>query len=82
MKRRSVSAGSVLSGGQTQRIRQLARALFRKPRYTDDSPEATSALDTESEARYPGRNLDQVSQRNRTTLIIAPPVEYVCERRT
>ena len=60
--------GSKLSGGQKQRI-AIARAILAKPQILI-LDEATSALDTKSEKEVQ-RALDNISQKNVTTIIIA-----------
>ena len=60
--------GSKLSGGQKQRI-AIARAILCEPKILI-LDEATSALDLKSEKEVQ-RALDQISQKNVTTVIIA-----------
>ena len=60
--------GSKLSGGQKQRI-AIARAILCQPKILI-LDEATSALDLKSEKEVQ-RALDQISQKNVTTVIIA-----------
>ena len=60
--------GSKLSGGQKQRI-AIARAILCEPKILI-LDEATSALDSKSEKEVQ-RALDNISQRNVTTVIIA-----------
>ena len=60
--------GSKLSGGQKQRV-AIARAILHKPKILI-LDEATSALDNKSEKEVQ-RALDNISQKNVTTVIIA-----------
>ena len=60
--------GSKLSGGQKQRI-AIARAILHQPKILI-LDEATSALDNKSEKEVQ-RALDNISQKNVTTIIIA-----------
>ena len=60
--------GSKLSGGQKQRV-AIARAILAKPKILI-LDEATSALDNKSEKEVQ-RALDNISQKNITTVIIA-----------
>jgi len=60
--------GSKLSGGQKQRV-AIARAILHQPKILI-LDEATSALDTKSEKEVQ-RALDNISQKNVTTVIIA-----------
>ena len=60
--------GSKLSGGQKQRV-AIARAILTKPKILI-LDEATSALDNQSEKEVQ-RALDNISQKNVTTIIIA-----------
>ena len=60
--------GSKLSGGQKQRV-AIARAILAKPKILI-LDEATSALDNKSEKEVQ-RALDNISQKNVTTVIIA-----------
>ena len=60
--------GSKLSGGQKQRV-AIARAILTKPKILI-LDEATSALDNKSEKEVQ-RALDNISQKNVTTIIIA-----------
>ena len=60
--------GSKLSGGQKQRV-AIARAILHKPKILI-LDEATSALDNKSEKEVQ-RSLDNISQKNVTTIIIA-----------
>ena len=60
--------GSKLSGGQKQRV-AIARAILHKPKILI-LDEATSALDNKSEKEVQ-RALDNISQKNVTTIIIA-----------
>ena len=60
--------GSKLSGGQKQRI-AIARAILCEPKILI-LDEATSALDNKSEKEVQ-RALDNISQKNITTVIIA-----------
>ena len=60
--------GSKLSGGQKQRV-AIARAILTRPKILI-LDEATSALDNQSEKEVQ-RALDNISQKNVTTIIIA-----------